>query len=62
MYSRTRNVKEKSAGDGLEKIAREAFSDWSPSTTLVETKELRVPGALVEVEAVAIVRPPKSGR
>ena len=55
-------VKEKSAVDGLEKIAREAFSDWSPSTTLVQAKELRVAGALVEVEAVAIIRPPKSGR
>jgi len=55
-------VKEKSAGDGLEKIARESFSDWSPSTTLVETKDLRVASALVEVEGVAIVRPPKAGR
>lgn len=55
-------VKEKSGGDSLERIARESFGDWNPSTTLVETKELRVPGALVEVEAVAIIRPPKSGR
>jgi len=55
-------VKEKGASDSLEKIAREAFSDWSPSTTFVETKELRVPGALVEVEAVALVRPLKSDR
>lgn len=55
-------VKEKSTGDSLEKIARESFRDWNPSTTLVETKELRVAGALVEVEAVAIVRPLKPGR
>jgi enamine deaminase RidA (YjgF/YER057c/UK114 family) len=55
-------VKEKSAADGLEKIARESFSDWNPSTTVVETKELRVAGALVEVEAVAMIRSPKSGR
>ncbi len=55
-------VKEKSAADGLEKIARESFSDWNPSTTVVETKELRVTGALVEVEAVAMIRSPKSGR
>jgi enamine deaminase RidA (YjgF/YER057c/UK114 family) len=55
-------VKEKSAGDSFEKVVRESFSDWSPSTTLVETKDLRVAGALVEVEGVAIVRPPKSGR
>ncbi len=51
-------VKEKSAADGLEKIARESFSDWNPSTTVVETKELRVTGALVEGEAVAMIRPP----
>jgi enamine deaminase RidA (YjgF/YER057c/UK114 family) len=55
-------VKEKSSGERLEKIVRESFSDWNPATTLVETKELRVAGALVEVEAVAIVRPPDSGR
>ena len=55
-------VKEKSTADGLEKIARESFSDWNPSTTVVETKELRVAGTLVEVEAVAIIRLPKSSR
>lgn len=55
-------VKEKSAGDSLEKFARESFGDWSPLTTLVETKQLRVVGALVEVEAVAVVRPLRPGR
>lgn len=55
-------VKEKSAADSLEKVARESFSDWNPATTVVETQELRVAGALVEVEAVAMIRPPKSGR
>ena len=55
-------VKEKSGADGLEKIARQSFSDWNPSMTVVETTGLRVVGALVEVEAVALVRPGKSNR
>jgi enamine deaminase RidA (YjgF/YER057c/UK114 family) len=55
-------VKEKSVGDRLEKVAHESFSDWNPSTTVVETKELRVAGSLVEVEAVALMRPAKSPR
>jgi enamine deaminase RidA (YjgF/YER057c/UK114 family) len=55
-------VKTPSDGGGLEEIARAAFSDWNPSTTIVETKELRVEGALVEVEGVAIIRQAQSGR
>lgn len=55
-------VKEKSGVDGLERIAKEAFSDWNPATTIVESKELRVAGALVEVEGVALVRTPRPGR
>jgi enamine deaminase RidA (YjgF/YER057c/UK114 family) len=55
-------VKTPSAGGGLEEAARAAFTDWNPSTTIVETKELRVEGALVEVEGVAIIRQAQSGR
>jgi enamine deaminase RidA (YjgF/YER057c/UK114 family) len=47
----------KKAAGGLEKLAREAFLDGNPGIALVEVKELRPSGALVEVEAVAVVRP-----
>lgn len=46
----------------LEKSAREAFSDWGPATAFVEAKNLRPTGALVEVEAVAVVRGLKPGK
>ncbi len=48
--------------DVLEKSAREAFSDWGPATAFVEAKNLRPAGALVEVEAVAVVRGLKQGK
>ncbi len=48
--------------DVLEKSAREAFSDWRPATAFVEAKNLRPPGAMVEVEAVAVVRGLKQGK
>jgi enamine deaminase RidA (YjgF/YER057c/UK114 family) len=47
---------DKGAASGLEKMTREAFLDGNPGITLVETKVLRPAGALVAVEAVAIVR------
>ena len=46
----------------LEKSAREAFSDWGPAIAFVEAKNLRPAGALVEVEAVAVVRGLKQGK
>ena len=46
----------------LEKSAREAFSDWGPATAFVEAKNLRPAGAMVEVEAVAVVRGLKPGK
>jgi enamine deaminase RidA (YjgF/YER057c/UK114 family) len=55
-------VKEKSGGDQLHTIAQDSFADWNPATTLVETNELRVAGALIEVEGVALVRTPRPGR
>ena len=48
--------------DVLEKSAREAFSDWGPATAFVEAKNLRPAGAMVEVEAVAVVRGLKPGK
>ncbi|MGZ9186959.1 MAG: RidA family protein [Candidatus Binatia bacterium] len=48
--------------DVMEKSAREAFSDWGPATAFVEAKNLRPAGALVEVEAVAVVRGLKPGK
>lgn len=50
-------IKNKDAAGGLEKLAREAFLDGNPGIALVEVKELRPSGALVEVEAVAVLRP-----
>jgi len=46
----------------LEKSAREAFSDWGPAIAFVEAKNLRPAGAMVEVEAVAVVRGLKQGK
>ena len=46
----------------LEKSAREAFGDWGPATAFVETKNLRPAWAMVEVEAVAVVRGLKQGK
>ena len=48
--------------ESLEKSAREAFSDWGPASAFVEAKNLRPPGAMVEVEAVAVVRGSKPGK
>ena len=55
-------VKERSGGEELQRVAQETFRDWNPATTIVEAKELRVAGALVEVEGVAVVRGLKSRR
>ena len=48
--------------ESLEKSAREAFGDWGPASAFVEMKNLRPPGAMVEVEAVAVVRGSKQGK
>ena len=48
--------------DVLEKSVREAFSDWGPAIAFVEAKNLRPAGAMVEVEAVAVVRGLKQGK
>jgi enamine deaminase RidA (YjgF/YER057c/UK114 family) len=50
-------VKDQNTGESVEKLARGAFSDWSPTVAVVETKQLRAPGALVEVEAIGVLRP-----
>ena len=50
---------EAASGDALRKMPRELFSDWDPITA-VETRQLIVVGALVEIEAVAIAREAKS--
>ena len=39
----------------LRKLPQDSFSDWSP-VTAVETRQLTIAGALVELEAVAIAR------
>jgi enamine deaminase RidA (YjgF/YER057c/UK114 family) len=48
--------------ESLEKSAHEAFGDWGPLSAFVEVKNLRLPGAMVEVEAVAVVRRSKQGK
>ena len=53
-------VTEKRSGEALQKLTRESFEDSNPSTSVVEAKQLRTVGALVEVEAVAIVRGSRS--
>ena len=46
---------ETGSAEALKKIPREIFNDWNPAT-VIEVRQLRIPGALVEIEAVAIVR------
>ena len=48
--------------EALEKSAREAFGDGGPASAFVEMKNLRPPGAMVEVEAIAVVRGSKQGK
>jgi enamine deaminase RidA (YjgF/YER057c/UK114 family) len=48
-----------SNAEELKKIPRALFQDWSPLVS-VEARQLRQPGALVELEAVAIVRDAKA--
>ena len=48
--------------ESLEKSAREVFSDSGPASAFVAAKNLRLPGAMVEVEAVAVVRGSKPGK
>jgi len=47
---------EKNPPENLEKIARQEFTDWNPSISFVESKQLRIPGALLEIEAVAVAK------
>jgi enamine deaminase RidA (YjgF/YER057c/UK114 family) len=47
---------EKNPPENLEKIARQEFNDWNPSISFVESKPLRIPGALLEIEAVAVAK------
>lgn len=49
---------ETGSAEALKKIPLEAFSDWTPVKT-VEARQLRTPGALIGIEAVAIVREAK---
>jgi len=37
-------------------VRQQAFGDARPASTLVEVSRLAIPGALVEIEAVALVR------
>jgi 2-iminobutanoate/2-iminopropanoate deaminase len=41
-------------------VRQEVFGEARPASTLVEVSRLAVPGALLEVEAVALVRAPSS--
>ena len=47
------------SAEALKKIPRETFSDWNPAT-VIEVRQLGIPSALVEIEAVAIAREAKS--
>jgi len=47
---------EKNPPENLEKIARQEFNDWNPSISFVESKQRRTPGALLEIEAVAVAK------
>jgi enamine deaminase RidA (YjgF/YER057c/UK114 family) len=53
---------EKNRPENLEKIARQEFNDWNPSISFVESKQLRTPGALLEIEAVAVAKDLKRRR
>lgn len=55
-------VKEKSVGEPLHNVLHGVFNDWNPAATIVEIKELRLAGSLVEVEGVAVVRDPTTRR
>jgi enamine deaminase RidA (YjgF/YER057c/UK114 family) len=50
------------AYQGIAAIRREYFREPSPASTLVEVRNLMIPGALVEVEATAVLNQSTGGR
>ena len=44
------------------KMQRETFDSWYPATTFAVAKKLRTPGALLEIQAVAIIEERKTRR
>ncbi len=53
---------EKQGAEIFAKLQQEIFKDWNPETSFVEAQQLRTPGALVEIHAVAVVSEPKARR
>jgi enamine deaminase RidA (YjgF/YER057c/UK114 family) len=49
---------ETASGEVLRKMPRDSYRDWNPLIA-VEARQLGTPGALVEIEAVAISRDAK---
>jgi enamine deaminase RidA (YjgF/YER057c/UK114 family) len=41
--------------DTFKELQQESFSDWNPATGFVVTQQLRTPGALLEIHAVAVI-------
>jgi enamine deaminase RidA (YjgF/YER057c/UK114 family) len=41
--------------DAFRELQQESFSDWNPPTSFAVTQQLRTPGALLEIHAVAVI-------
>jgi enamine deaminase RidA (YjgF/YER057c/UK114 family) len=41
--------------DTFKELQQESFGDWNPATSFVVTQQLRTPGALLEIYAVAVI-------
>jgi enamine deaminase RidA (YjgF/YER057c/UK114 family) len=41
--------------EAFKELQQESFSDWNPATSFMVSQQLRTPGALLEVHAVALI-------
>jgi enamine deaminase RidA (YjgF/YER057c/UK114 family) len=41
--------------DTFKELQQESFSDWNPATSFAVSQQLRTPGALLEIHAVAVI-------
>jgi enamine deaminase RidA (YjgF/YER057c/UK114 family) len=62
IVSMTVYTNEKQGPEIFAKLQQDTFKDWNPETSFVETKQLRTAGALVEINAVAVVSEPRARR